>query len=217
MKRSNFLYRFLRPILVLIMKAVFHPRIVGKHNIPSSLGAIIAGNHKNILDPILVDISTKRTVYALGKKTLFKGPLGILLKMVGTIPVDQYSQSNKGASEEALKLLEEGNLVNISPEGKINKTDKLLLPFKYGAVSLAKKSEVKIVPYAITGKYIPFINNLKITFGKPIDVIKDDYDKANERLYNEVKLLLLKNMSNRKLNRVEVTDYEGRHGAVKHI
>lgn len=217
MKRSNFLYRFLRPILVLIMKAVFHPRIVGRHNIPSLEGAIIAGNHKNLLDPILVDISTKRTVYALGKKSLFKGPLGIFLKTIGTIPVDQYSESNKGALNEAFKLLEGDNLVNISPEGRVNKSDKLLLPFKYGAVSLAMKTRKKIIPYAITGKYIPFINNLKITFGKPIDIMEDDYDKANERLYNEVKLLLLKNISNWKLNRVEVTNYEGRHGAVKHI
>ena len=41
-------------------------------------------------------------------------------------------------SKEALL---KGDAINIFPEGKRNKTNDILLPFKYGAVSLAKKTK----------------------------------------------------------------------------
>ena len=73
--------------------------------------------------------------------------------------------------------------------------DNLLLPFKFGAVSLANKTNSYLVPYAITGDYKFRSKNLKVKIGKPIKAI-DDLEKANKQLSEEIKKLLKDNLSN---------------------
>ena len=71
--------------------------------------------------------------------------------------------------------------------------DSLLLPLKYGAVSMAQKTGAIIVPYAITGKYRFSKNNLKVTFLKPFTVSStDDLTEKNNELAKEIKDELLK-------------------------
>ena len=71
--------------------------------------------------------------------------------------------------------------------------DSLLLPLKYGAVSMAQKTGAIIVPYAITGKYRFSKNNLKVTFLKPFTVSStDDLNEKNNELAKEIKDELLK-------------------------
>ena len=123
-------------------------------------------------------------VFTLAKKDLHDGKFGFFFKAVGTIPVDLKSTTNKSALNTAVEKLKEGNLINLSPEAKRNYTNELLLPFKYGAVSMAKKTNNVIIPYSITGDYKLFSKNLKIVFGKPIDVSKLDIEEANKKLFN---------------------------------
>lgn len=69
--------------------------------------------------------------------------------------------------------------------------DNILLPLKFGTVSLANKTNSKIVPYAITGDYKLRTNNLKIIVGKPIEP-QEDLAKANEKLDKAMKDLIKK-------------------------
>lgn len=172
-------------------RGVYSPEIVGKENIPESGGAIIAGNHIHALDPILVGSCTKRQLHSLAKKELHDGKLGFFFRAVGTIPVDLHSKTNKEASSAALVALQQGELVGISPEAARNYTSEPLLPFKYGAVSLAYKSKCPIIPYAIYGEYGLRNKKLKIKFGLPIYITESDLTKANELLYNTILKLLL--------------------------
>ena len=57
----------------------------------------------------------------------------------------------------------------------------IYLPFKFGAVSMAHKTDAKIVPFVITGDYKFRSKNLKVTIGKPITV-SDDLEKSNKKL-----------------------------------
>lgn len=59
--------------------------------------------------------------------------------------------------------------------------DHILLPFKFGTVSMAKKTNSKIVPFIVTGDYKFRSKNLTIRIGKPIDSM-DDLDEANKKL-----------------------------------
>ena len=68
-----------------------------------------------------------------------------------------------------------------------------LLPFKFGAVSMAKKTDSWIVPFGITGDYKFRSKNLIIRFGKPFKVGNMELEEANEKLFNEVKHLMLIN------------------------
>ena len=209
MNNKYFLYKLFRGIFLPVFKFVYRPTIINKEYIPNEGSAIIAGNHKHALDPIFVDICTKRMVFTLAKKELHDGIFGFFFRAVGTIPVDLHSATNKKASNTAVSKLNEGNLINLSPEAKRNYTNELLLPFKYGAVSMAKKTNSVIIPYSITGEYRLFSKNLKIAFGNPLDVTNLEFEKANEALYDSIKKLLVENMEKEELNTKTISEYRG--------
>lgn len=205
--KKYYFYKIFRFIFKPIFKILFRPKIINADFIPKTGSAIIAGNHKHALDPILVDICTKRVVFTLAKKSLHEGKFGFFFKAVGSIPIDTKGGNNKEAKNEAVEKLKEGNLINISPEGTRNKTNMLLLPFKYGAVSIASKADCLIVPYSITGDYKLFSKNLKIVFSKPIKVT--DIEKTNEKLFNTIKKLMIENMDKNELEIKEINNYAG--------
>lgn len=191
-KKKAFLYKILRPFFAIAFSVFFHPTIENKQYIPVEGAAVIAGNHMHALDPILVDASTKRVVHTLAKKDLHDGVFGWFFKAIGTIPVDLHASRNKEALLTAVEYLNDGALINVSPEAKRNYTDEILLPFKPGAVVMAQRTGCKIVPYAITGKYRFRSNDLKITFSEPIEVSSFTVEQANELLFERVKKLLIK-------------------------
>lgn len=209
MKKKYYIYKIFRTILWPIFNFIYRPQIINSEYIPKKGSAIIAGNHKHALDPILVDVCTKRMVFTLAKKDLHDSIFGFFFKAVGTIPVDLRSSTNKQASTLALDKLKEGNLINLSPEAKRNYTDELLLPFKYGAVSMAKKTNTKIIPYSITGDYKLFSKNLKIVFGKPPDIKDLEIEEANKKLFNSIKKLLKENMPIEELKHKKNSKYSG--------
>lgn len=190
---DSFLYKMIQPISRFLFKIYYHPKLVNKEYIPIKGAAVIAGNHKHALDPILVDTCTKRVVHTLAKKDLHDGKFGWLFRAIGTIPVDLHAEHNKEALDSAIEYLKAGHLINVSPEAKRNYTNEILLPFKYGAVVMAKRTNCDIVPYSITGDYKFRSKNLKIVFGKPIDISKLSVEEANELLYEKVKKLIIDN------------------------
>lgn len=192
MKNKNeILYSFFRPIFTAIFKLYYNPIIINKKYIPKEGKVIIAGNHKHAFDPIFVDSCTKRVVHTLAKKDLHDGKFGWLFKAVGTIPVDLKAEHNKEALNTAIKYLNNERVINISPEAKRNYTNEILLPFKYGTVIMAQRTNSKIIPYAITGDYKFRSKNLKIVFGEPLDVSKLDVEEANQILYETIKKLII--------------------------
>lgn len=209
MKKNYTFYKICRTLLFPIIKILYRPTIINKEYIPKSGSAIIAGNHKHALDPILVDLCTKRVVFTLAKKSLHEGKAGFLFRAIGSIPVDTKGGDNKNATSTSVEHLKNGNLINLSPEGTRNKTDELLLPFKYGAVSMAKKANCPIIPYSITGDYKLFKGTLKIVFGKPIDISKLEIEEANKKLFNEIKKLLKENMHEEELKNKKNSSYRG--------
>ena len=190
-------YRVLRTIFGPLLILWFSPAIIGNEFIPNKGAAVIAGNHKHALDPILVDLCTKRTVYTLAKKELHDGIFGWLFRAVGSIPVDLNAKRNPDALHTAVSYLREGNLINVSPEAERNYTEEILLPFKFGAVVMAKRAGCQLVPYAIVGDYKFRSKNLKIIFQEPIDTFDLDVEESNELLFNTIKNMLMHERSER--------------------
>lgn len=75
----------------------------------------------------------------------------------------------------------------------VNEED-MILPFKYGTVSMAKKTNAQIVPFAVTGDYTVNNKNLVVSFGKPF-YVEDDLEKTNEKLMENVKQLIKNNIN----------------------
>lgn len=191
MRKGNVLYKFLKLIYSILIKILFNPKVYGIENIPENGGIILAGNHKNAVDPVMIMNATNRRVYFMAKKELFKGFHGWIFKRIGLIKVDR-SKNNPLAVIEAENLLKSGGVLGIFPEGTRNKTDDYILRFRMGTVSIAKRVNVEIVPFAIKGTYKLFRSTIQIEFGKPIDVSNLDVKEANKYLENEVINLLKK-------------------------
>lgn len=208
MKKNYIIYKLIRFIGIIFFKVFFRPTIFGRENIPMSSSAVIAGNHKHAFDPIFIYICTKRIVHTLAKKELHDSALGFIFRSVGTIPVDLNSKENRQALINAVEVLNNQEVINVSPEAKRNYTNELLLPFKYGAVSMSQKTKSPIIPYAITGDYKLFSKNLTIIFGKPIYPDDKDLYESNKILYNSILELLINIMDKSELKNKHITSFD---------
>lgn len=187
---KKFGYRLLRPILSLIFKLYYRPIIINREVIPKNGPIILAGNHKHLFDQCLAIISTKRVIHYMAKREYFDGRFSWFFKFVGAIPVDR-SIHDVEAKKRAVEVLNAEGAIGIFPEGTRNRTDKTLLPFKYGAVSMARQTNATIVPFAITGDYEFRSDNLVIKFGEPFKVGENDsLEEANLILYRTIETLL---------------------------
>lgn len=207
-KKKFFMYKFIRFVCKPLFWIAYRPVIMGRENIPKDGPVILAGNHKHALDPILIDVSTKRIVRTLAKKELHDGPCGFVFRGVGTIPVDLHSDDNKDALYAAVEVLKGGGTVNVSPEAKRNYTDEILLPFKYGAVSMAGKTGAPIVPYAIAGEYKFFTGRIKVAFGEPLFAGERALYDVNKELYDRIAGLLISITDKEVLKTKKLTSFD---------
>lgn len=185
-KANNFGYMLLRPIFYFIMRIWYNPKHYNKENIPNKGAVILAGNHTHNFDHFVLGMGTKRPVHFLAKKELHDGKFGWLFKFLGTIPVDRKTKDEK-AKEKSLEVLKLGEVYAIYPEGTINREKKeLLLPFKFGAVSFASKTNASIVPFAVYGEYKFHSKNLSIIYGKPFKVENMNLEEANNLLRKKI-------------------------------
>ena len=185
-------YKVVRVIASFLIRLLFHPKVKGLENIPKTGRIVLAGNHTRFLDPVMLVGIVKRPIHFLAKKELFDGCLSFLVKGMGCVPVNRKIH-DKSALNSAIDYLNKDLCVGIFPEGTINKTtDKVILPFKIGAVKMASETNSKIVPFIITGKYRIIGRRVTLEFLKPISV-SDDLDKSNEKLMNIIESKLKEN------------------------
>ena len=186
MKKYIF-YKLFSPIVSVLFYIIFIPKVKGKENIPKKNGAVIAGNHKTNFDCFMVVLSTRRCVHFLAKAELFKlSFFNWFFRNSGLIPVYRNGKDKK-ALETAIERLKKGGLVGVFPEGRLNKTSKnALLPFKIGAVKMAKETGCPIIPFTINGRYIPFAHSIEIVFGEPYFVNENNLEEANKILERKV-------------------------------
>lgn len=195
-KESGFGYQLVRFFLSPIYKLMYHPKIIGKEYILKEGPIIICGNHRHAFDQFPVLISTKRTVHYMAKKEYFEGHGAWFFKLVGCIPVDRSIHDEK-AKTRALNILKNGGAIGIFPEGTRNKTigtehEVIILPFKFGAVSMAKKTDATIVPFGLMGDHTVKNKNLTLIFGKPFKVDNMTLEEANKLLEEKIRALVMK-------------------------
>lgn len=179
---NNIGFSIFRPILRLFIFIVANPKIIHRERIPKKEAYLLAGTHRSTLDPLVIGTVTIRPIHYLAKKELMDIPvLGAILKFMGVVRVDR-STKNPEAKKEAINVLNNGSIICVFPEGTINRTkDEPIIPFKYGAVSMAYKSKKPILPFAITGRPRVFNYHIKIIIGDPFYVESDDFEKENKK------------------------------------
>lgn len=160
------LYRFARMILRAIFVLLYRLEARGVGNIPLDGPIILCSNHKSLQDPITLGVFVPRKVHYMAKEELFRIPVfGSLIRAVGAFPVKRGGVS-KEAIRTAITLLRSGQVMGIFPEGTRNEQVGM---GKRGAVTMALRSEAKVVPVALIGEYRPFRKMLAV-YGAPIDM-----------------------------------------------
>jgi 1-acyl-sn-glycerol-3-phosphate acyltransferase len=140
-----------------LMRLLARPTIEGVHHIPENGGAILAGNHLAVADSFLVPLLLPRRVTYLAKREYFIQPglVGWIKRVfftgVGQVPVDRASGSAaQAALETAVRLLREGKLLGIYPEGT-RSPDGRLYKGKTGVARMALEAGVPVIPVAVIG------------------------------------------------------------------
>lgn len=179
-------YTLVKPIVKLLFYTLYRPTIKGRENIPKNGPFVLAGNHTKWLDSVmLVSVTPKNQVHFLAKEELWHGKGWIVVKAMGCIPVNRKIH-DKDALIKAYEYLNNGSCIGIFPEGTINRTDDIIMPFKYGVVKMCKETDATLVPFVITGKYKLFKKGVTIEFLKPRKVT-GDLELENEKLMRDVK------------------------------
>ncbi len=189
---GNKFYTFMRVFMYLILRLLYNPVVLNPEKIPLQGSMILCGNHRHVFDQTIPMSRTSRNIHYLTKKEYFDSKYSFFFKLMGCISVNRQIKDNK-ATNSSLEMLRTGGAVGIFPEGTRNKTKDPLLPFKFGAVSMAKKTDALIVPFAISGKFkIGRNNKLIVSVGDPFKV-DDDLEAANDYLKKVILDLLDKN------------------------
>jgi 1-acyl-sn-glycerol-3-phosphate acyltransferase len=155
----------LRRLICWLMKHLTDTQFIGVENIPSSGGLLVATNHLSRMDiPVLFMIPNRPEMTALVTTKYLKHPLiRWFIITANGIWLDRDT-ADFGAFRAAIKALDEGKAVGISPEGTRSKTGQLQ-EGKPGVALLALRAHVPIIPVAITGTIGSFKKT--VTFQHP--------------------------------------------------
>ena len=144
--------------------------------LPREGPALLVCNHVSGLDPFLLQTSTPRVIRWLIAKEYFDMPRtkGLATKL-GYIPVARTGRDS-ASLKAALRALEDGQIVGVFPEGKINDGPGIL-PFQPGVAMLALRGNAPVVPaFVDVPRYrqmlYPFLDPqmTRVRFGLPLSV-----------------------------------------------
>ena len=131
---------------------LFHRfQIEGLDNVPNDGAFLLASNHLSFLDPPALGCRLPRNLHYFARDSLFKGPLGMLIRSLNSIPVNR-SQLDLGTLRRVLKVLSDGHPLLVFPEGTRSE-DGSFGEGKKGVGMLMAKSQVPVLPARIFGSY----------------------------------------------------------------
>ncbi|MEE8126025.1 MAG: acyl-[ACP]--phospholipid O-acyltransferase [Nitrospirales bacterium] len=139
---------FIRLILVLFTHTLYRLTIIGRDHIPQKGGALLVPNHVSFIDGLLLLAITDRPIRFLVDQHYFDHRfLHPFAKIMGAIPISSNGTPREilQALREAGRLLDQGELICIFPEGQITRTGNLL-PFRSGFTRIVKGRDIPIIP-----------------------------------------------------------------------
>ena len=165
------------------LRVIFRPQVTGAEHVPATGPAILASNHLSYSDWMFMPLTLPRRVTFVAKAEYFTSP-GIkgwfqkkFFSGAGQVPIDRASGSAaEGALSSARRILEEGDLFGIYPEGT-RSHDGRLYRGKTGVARLALETKVPVIPIAVIGtdaiappgKKFGSLTRPLVRFGKPLD------------------------------------------------
>lgn len=162
------MYKALVPIIRTVLYPFMRIKVIGKENIPTDTGYVLAANHISYWDPVAMALACPDELSFMAKKELFRNPLfAWLIRSLNAFPVDRNGTDVK-AIKTALSILKDNKVLLLFPEGtRMKESEQTDDDAKDGMTMLAHRSKVPIVPAAIVGNYKIF-RTVRVAFGKPV-------------------------------------------------
>lgn len=188
----------------LTARLLWRTEIIGQFPDLGASGAIIISNHRCSFDPVAIQMFAPRMVRWMVAREYCEIPaLAWFFRLARCIPVSRAG-ADTGATREAIRAAQNGDLIGLFPEGRLNKTDQLLLPGRPGAAMIALRARAPVVPCYISGmpRAASIGANLlrparvRMVMGKPIDLTPyypaENGENNHRENVEEVAVLLLR-------------------------
>jgi 1-acyl-sn-glycerol-3-phosphate acyltransferase len=137
-------YRLFRRAMTLLCRILFGYTLHGGESVPPEGPLIVASNHSQYADPVLVCVAVPRRLQWMAKRQLFVFPFRKFFEFIGSFPVDREG-GGRAAIRAALAYLAEGWALGIFPEGTHRGAD-TSREAKSGVVVLALRSGAPVLP-----------------------------------------------------------------------
>ena len=171
------LYAALRHVVRPVLDRCFDFRVSGLDHLPRSGAFIVAANHANYLDGVVLASALSRKIVFLVMPRVYRAtPLHPFFhRHVGSIPIE-LTRPDPGAIRRALRVLGAGGVVGIFPEGPFGRSGRLVRG-QPGIALVALRAGVPVVPAAISGTaqalrarrwHIPRRVPLQVRFGRAL-------------------------------------------------
>ncbi len=183
-------YFFTKYTLFPVFKIYHRAERVGLKHVPLKGPFIVIANHASFLDPWYLGVMFRRRHirYLITNKWYLKNKFfTFLFDLYGCVPVTPDNME-PSTIKAILNILKKGGAVGIFPEGRVCYDGKLQ-EFNPGALYVAMRTKVPIIPVTICGSYemlsrhklVPRPAKLKIVIGKAINYSDYDNEKKNSK------------------------------------
>ena len=193
------MYSLVKTSLKLFYRLFYKVTIINGEKIENAKGVVISGNHLSNHDPLLFPAFFNKEIRFVAKEELFKiFFIKQTLKSTGAIPIKRGT-FDRAAINQSIKLLKEGEVVGIFPEGTRSHSKNLDLGESHnGASFIATRAKTKIIPFAIIpNKNFRLFSSIKLVVGDEIDAyaLKEEgksHDEITELLMQRIADLIEK-------------------------
>ena len=165
-------YQVARTVVITFCKIWFRVSYEGTDRLPATGPYVVAPIHRSNIDTFVVGCMTRRRLRFMAKDSLWKvKPLGLFIETVGGFPVHRGT-ADVDAIKTALNLLKDEPVV-LFPEGA-RQSGPIVQPLFDGAVYVAAKAGVPIVPVGVGGSERCMPKGSKLIYPRKIHVIVGD-------------------------------------------
>ncbi|MCO6048100.1 1-acyl-sn-glycerol-3-phosphate acyltransferase [Aeoliella sp. ICT_H6.2] len=162
-----------------IVRVIWWAKVPDKLPLPDEQGAVLICNHRSSVDPCVIQVVSRRRLVHWLVAQLYK-PGTMIARMLDVFEVISVRKDGNDVSplRAAIRRAQAGDLVGMFPEGTINTTDDFMLPVRPGAIVVALRAKVPVLPCYLEGtpyhKYpwMPVFmpSRVKLVIGEPIDL-----------------------------------------------
>jgi 1-acyl-sn-glycerol-3-phosphate acyltransferase len=177
---SRFAYSVVRALVATITRLYTRMTIDGRDNIPRTGAFVLAPVHRSYVDTPIACCVTRRRLRYMGKDAMWKRRwFGWILSALGGFPVTRGT-ADREALKRCVAVLEGGEPLVLFPEGE-RKSGPIVQPLFDGAVYVALKAGVPIVPVGIGGSERVMPKKAKFVHPRKVHVIVGEPIQPAER------------------------------------